>query len=244
MSRGLYNYCRPPDGDPIIVSEKLIIQSSRQLQSSLLCNDCDASLSINGENWTLPLLATIEGTFPFFDILEKFPPDCTDGDSKVYAASRNPEIDIARLTHFAMGIFWKASVHSWRGNETIPLIDLGEFREPIRLFLRGESSFPTELTLTIGVSPRPVKIIGSYAPYRGSAINYPNFLFYVPGIEFALETGRNTAVNSKGPCFANNPAHPILVCDLDSTIKDVIRSGTARAHRAKNLKRYLNSSKD
>lgn len=240
MARGLYDYCRPPDGDPILLSSNVIMQSSRQLQHPLLCMDCDGSLSRDGEDWILPLLATIEGAFPFFTILQRIPPDITDGDSKLYAASRNPEINVSKLMHFAMGVFWKAAVHSWSGSQTArPLIELGEHTESVRTFLLGQSPFPRDLVLTIGVSSPPVKMISFHHPYRGSETAYHSFLFYVPGIEFALLVGRRIAIESKETCFATHPLHPILVCDLTSTIKDVIRAGTKQAYRAKNIERYL-----
>jgi hypothetical protein len=122
MSRGLYDLCKTPDDDPIFLSNKVIMQSGRQLQHPLLCEECDGALSREGENWVLPLLAKIDGRFPLFDLLQKTPPDVTDGDLRVYAASRIPAIDFRKLTHFAMGIFWKASAHSGWGGKTTPLI--------------------------------------------------------------------------------------------------------------------------
>jgi hypothetical protein len=63
LPRGVYDYFRTAGSDPIILSEKLIIQSSRQLQDYLLCAECDNLLSKRGESWVLPLLAKIDGTF-------------------------------------------------------------------------------------------------------------------------------------------------------------------------------------
>jgi hypothetical protein len=239
MARALYDLCRAPDGSSIVLSKGVIMQSDRQLQHPLLCKDCDNSLSRNGEDWLLPLLATIEGTFPFFDILKKLPPDDIDGDSKLYAAARNPEVDSSKLTHFAMGVFWKAAVHSWSGRQTAPLIQLDEYAESVRTFLLGKSSFPADMVLTVGVTIPPVKMISFHHPYQGSDARHRNFLFYVPGIEFSLVLAPEVAVESKQTCFATHPLHPILVCDLTSTIKDVVREGTKNAHRAKNVERFL-----
>ena len=69
MARGIHDFCRTPDDDPIFISSKVIMQSGRQLQHPLLCRECDGLLSREGENWVLPLLATAEGTFPFHDLL-------------------------------------------------------------------------------------------------------------------------------------------------------------------------------
>lgn len=243
MARGLYDLCRPPDGDPIFVSNKVIMQSGRQLQHPLLCEQCDASLGRYGEDWLLPLLATIDGRFPLLDVLQKVPAEVADGDSKMYAASRSPEIDTSKFTHFAMGVFWKASIHSWSGSGAAPLIDLGEYGELVRVFLIGETPFPRDMVLVVGVSPSPVKIVSFHYPYQGSESTYRNFLFYVPGVEFALLVGRTVPDESRQTCFATHPLHPVLVCDLTPVIKDVIQTSTKKAHLAKNVEQYLKTNR-
>src|SRR5450756_406723 len=70
-----------------------------------------------GESWLLPKLAQQDGPFPFLDILEKGSPIASKEGGLAYIASNNPEVDIEKLTHFALGIFWKASVHSWSGTK-------------------------------------------------------------------------------------------------------------------------------
>ena len=245
MARGVHDFCRTPNDDPIFISSKVIMQSGRQLQHPLLCEGCDGLLSRQGENWVLPLLATAEGTFPFHDLLLEGTPGGSDGDSKMYAASKNAKIDVAKLTHFAMGVFWKASVHSWRGGETEPLIQLGKYRESARAFLRGEALFPATMALIVGVIPPAVKTIGFCYPYRGSASGYHNFLFFVPGIEFALLVGNMIPSGLKQTCFASHPLHPIVVSDgISGSIKSVIQESTAKAYRAANVVKYLNRVKN
>jgi hypothetical protein len=73
-------------------------------------------------------------------MLVKCPPDVVEGDSALFAAAKNPDIDVAKLTHFAMGIFWKASVHSWSKEKTDPPVDLGKYGERVRRFLRRSVS--------------------------------------------------------------------------------------------------------
>jgi hypothetical protein len=84
----------------------------------------------------------MENEFVLYEMLRKFEPDAIEGDTSVYAAVRNTAIKTDDLTHFAMGIFWKAAVHSWRGGETEPIINLGPYTESVRKFLRGEDGFP------------------------------------------------------------------------------------------------------
>jgi len=83
-----------------------------------------------GEQWLLPLLATIDAKFPLLDMIERFPPDIVDDvedDLRGYAAAQNPEIKVEKLAHFMMGVFWKAAVHSWRGDSKEPAIGLGPY---------------------------------------------------------------------------------------------------------------------
>jgi hypothetical protein len=221
-----------------MVTPKVVMSSSRELQHPLLCEECDGSLSRDGENWVLPLLATIDQSFPMFELLKRSPPDVGDEDAEGYAAARNPEIDIAKLTHFALGVFWKASVHSWSGSRADPQIELGPYREELRKFLRGEGPFPKYMSLTVGVLPPPVTQISFCQPYLGSAKDYHLFIFYVPGIAFALAVGKGIG-DVKENCFYSNPLHPIVVCDFSGNIKSIFQGMFAKAHKSKNLVEYL-----
>ncbi|HEX8881806.1 MAG TPA: hypothetical protein VF749_17310 [Candidatus Acidoferrum sp.] len=125
LPRALYDYCRTVDSEPVVMTSRIVMQTSRQVQTPLLCLDCEDVLNKGGENWLLPLLATVDGKFPLLDIIERFEPDVPDGELRIYASSRNPAIKIEKLIHFAMGVFWKASIHSWRGDSKELQIDLG-----------------------------------------------------------------------------------------------------------------------
>src|SRR5271167_136953 len=142
IPQAMYDYCRPPGGNPIAISSQLVIESSRQVQDYLLCLECEDCLNRGGETWLVPLLAQREGGFPFYDLLTRVGPAIIDDDVKGFAAANNPDIQPDKLTHFAMGVFWKAAVHSWSGSSTEPLIELGPYAEPIRRYLRGGTEFP------------------------------------------------------------------------------------------------------
>ena len=214
------------------------MSSGRELKHPLLCKECDGALSRDGEDWTLPLLATIDGKFPFYDILTRVPPDVDEPDVKGYAASRNPDIDVHKLTHFALGVFWKGSVHSWSGRRNEPQIELGPYGEEIRRFLRSEGGFPRYAALTVGITPPPVKDIAFCQPYLGSKSNCHFFMFYAPGIALALSVGKRIG-DAKANCFYSNPLHPIVVGDIASGIKTVFRKVSAGAHKSRKLVKYL-----
>ena len=239
MPAAVYRYCTPPGGHPISISSDLVIESDRQLQDYLLCGDCEKDLNQGGETWLLPLLSRYKGPFPFYELLTKVPPDASDGDAAVYAAVKNPEIHSHKLIHFAMGVFWKAAVHSWSGSRTEPLIDLGRYAEDIRAFLRGEAGFPDHTSLTVGVLPPPAQWISFHNPYQGSKKEWRNFLFYVSGIEFCLGVGKAVDDTVRENCFACNPAHPIIVVDFSGSIAEITSTVWAGARKAKNVEKWL-----
>lgn len=237
-SRALYDLCRAPDSEPVMVSQEVVMATSRQWQYPLLCQECDGSFSEKGEAWVLPLLATIEGAFPFYDILKKVPPHVNEDDVKGYSATRNPEIDVEKLAHFAMGVFWKASIHSWRGGTNEPQIELGPYREQIRTFLRGETTFPQRVALMVVVQRPPVTQISFNLPHQGPVTEYHNFTFYVPGIMFALAVGKRIA-SVKPFCFYSDSSHAIVLADVSDDIKGIFRAISAKAHKASKLVKYM-----
>ena len=218
IPKAVYNYCRPPDGHPIAVSSKFVGKTDRQIHSYLLCSTCENDLNSGGETWLLPLLAEYDGPFPFYDILNKTPPAIVHEKSALYGTANNPGILCDKLAHFALGVFWKASVHSWSGSTKTPMIDLGPYREPVRAFLRKELPFPENVTLGIVVMPPPVKMTVLEQPYRGLEKKWHNFVFYIPGIRFVIGVGKSTDTGSRSICFMRHPARPILVSDFSQSM--------------------------
>ena len=84
-----------------------MIPTDRQTQDFLLCEDCEGVLNSGGERWILDKLATWERTFPLYDLLTKVPCLFDEDGMAVYLEVQNPEIEVEKLTHFALGLFWK-----------------------------------------------------------------------------------------------------------------------------------------
>jgi len=239
IPRAVYNYCRTKDSEPIVMTAKFAMPTSRQLQHQLLCRACEGILNKGGENWLVSLLATIDKRFPLLDIIERVQPDAVDGDLRTYAASRNPEIEINKLIHFAMGVFWKASIHSWKGDNKTPQIELGPYGEQLRAFLLGETQFPRNMGLILAVNPREKALISIRLPYRTPVRECHGFTFHIPGLLFVLNVGKKLPADMPLICFATNPAHPILVADLSKDIATVGSSIFSKAHKSKKLIEYM-----
>jgi hypothetical protein len=214
MPAGLYETCRNETSEPIKVSDEIVMETSRQTQDYLLCvgkGSCEEILNKEGEQWTLPMLMKKDRSFPLYDLL-KSKNEFDEAEGKAFFAARIPEIDVKKLTHFAMGIFWKASVHSWKKEKGKSRINLGRYSEAIRQYLIGEAGFPERLALLVNlVEPEKAMILFT-DPVTGN--DRHSHFFYVPGLLFSLMVDRS-ALNyeTQVACFATNIHHPIVVFD-------------------------------
>lgn len=234
----LYAYCRNADDEsPMRVGDGVVMQTDRQLQHPLLCLECEDILNKGGETWVNPKLARINKTFPLYDILMQGPPAATDAKGGLYFTSLNPEIDIEKLTHFALGIFWKGSVHSWKGNESSPLIQLGPYRETIRTWLRGESTFPKHVCLNVMFARPQNALIALSGPTARIPKTWHSFSLHVPGVMFSLNVGKRIEPEMRFTCFHENPTHPILVSD--DVTEAVWKKVSEQYHESRKTKSYL-----
>lgn len=213
MPRALYEYCREGEHRPIKVGGGFVLPTDRQTQAYLLCEDCEDILNRGGEEWISDKLARWERTFPLYDLLVKLPPDFDEEGNVLYWAAKNPEIKVDKLTHFALGMFWKASVHSWSGTGTDPRIGLGPYSEEIRAWLRGESGFPKYTFLTVVVSPPLRAQISLIDPYEAVRQEWRSFFVHVPGVLFMLNVGKTVDAAMQFMCIHNNSGNPINISE-------------------------------
>jgi hypothetical protein len=212
MPSALYDYCRDGEHRPIRVGGGLLIPTDRQTQWPLLCKDCEAVLSRGGEDWVLDKLATWERNFPLYDILNKGIPVFIEDGLAIYETMGNPEMKPMKLVHFALGIFWKASVHSWRKGEIEPWIELGEYSNKIRLWLLGKGEFPAFLYLVVSLSRPERAQIAMNEPYEGIRTDWRAHFLPVPGVLFMLNIGK-TVDESMRAISINSQGNPINVSD-------------------------------
>jgi len=210
----LYVNCRSAnDASPVRMGDGVVMQTDRQMQDYLLCEECEDILNRGGEKWTNPKLARLNKTFPLYEILVKGPTGHADETGGIYFASSNPEIDVEKMTHFALGIFWKASVYSWKANERNPMIQLGPYGDLIRLWLRGERAFPEGVCLSVLVARPEQALIVLNGPSATSLRGWHAFLLNVPGVSFILNVGRHMDPEMILTCFHESPQHPVFVSD-------------------------------
>lgn len=229
----IYDYCRSGDESPIRVADGVVMQTDRQVQAPLLCSCCEQMLNQCGETWANPKFARLGGRFPLYEMVTAVPPLFAD----LHSTAMNPLVDREKLTHFALGIFWKASIHSWRGGDHLPSIGLGPYSDSIRQWLHGESSFPEHVCLTINVA-RPERAPIVFRPPLETRIKGVRFFsFVVPGAVFILNTGKTIPEEVKACCFWCSAQHGIFVSD-DITNQIWIRVGK-EFHESRKSQSYL-----
>jgi len=209
----IYDYCRTDGSSPVRVGDGVIMHTDRQTQAYLLCVACEGVLNKGGESWTNSKLATVEHTFPLYDLLMKARAAFEGAQGGIYFAVANPAFDFESLTHFAMGIFWKASVYSWKGSQRDPLIELGPYSGLIRTWLRGETRFPKDICLTVTLSHPERALISLNEPVQTEFRGWRTFMLHVPGVLFMLNVGKTIEAAMRGICFYANPAHPVFVSE-------------------------------
>ena len=218
LPAAVYKMCRNESSDvadPIGVGNDpktksfRLFQSSRQITGQVLCFSCEQLLNLNGEDWVLPELSTLQG-FPLYDKLTVIEPEIIEKDLAVYASVKANDIRTDFLTHFALGIFWKAGVHNWNTGHGTLRLEFGPYREEMRDFLLG-GVFPKHAFLMINVVPPSLPTISAYLPYTSRVTDFWFHSFYVPGVEFMLTLGNRTPDYLRTMCLVSSPIRPILV---------------------------------
>lgn len=183
MPSALYDYLRRPDFKPVRVAHGIVMTSDRQDQDYLLCLDCENILNKGGESWINSKLCTMERNFPLYELLVQLP-NFADSDIALYYLPDNSVIDFEKVTHFGMGIFWKAAVHPWKGNKTDPLIQLGPYTDPIRQWLLRQAEFPQDVQLWVSISrPEHAQIVLN-PPMRTCRSNWTTYLCHALGLMY------------------------------------------------------------
>ncbi|MCU1310958.1 MAG: hypothetical protein JWO20_2083 [Candidatus Angelobacter sp.] len=244
MPAALHRMCRTEEVEPVVITSKFMMTSSRQVSDYLLCFDCEQILNRNGEHWVLPKLATWDRGFPFYNLLTEIPAVVKDGKLLAYASGRNPSIDAGKVIHFAMGIFWKAAVHSWRGGKTEPRLQLGPYTELIRQFVIGDAAFPENVALSLHVLSPPAKAFTFFQPYQGAARgSFRVSAFYVPGMEFTLSVGKRIPIEIMRTAVSTAPDHAILAHDFSGQMHEMYKRLSGKAKKSKKLVQLLANSK-
>lgn len=238
--KSLYGLFRDGTNEPVRFVEKSLFPSSKQVKDYVFCGDCEQLLSHEGENWFCPLLPTVGGPFPLRERLMKAPTLYRDKNMAIFRTVGNPGVDAAKLTHFALGMFLKAAVHSWKKDRTEPYMQMEpENVEAIRVYLLGKGDLPKRMVLCITVDSLATPLQMSVQPYRmEDTQSLKRYVFYLPGVFFQLLIG-DDAAGKNSACFGVHPARPILMENVSIPVRNTGREEFKGAKKTKKLEQTL-----
>lgn len=203
LPAGAYRLLVPDGGDvrqPILITKKVEILTSRQMCDYVLCADCEGRFDQGGEDYAVGQMNGSRG-FPLLERLRVSPPVDFTLQEGVYAG-KQLGIDTPKLTYFALSVAWRSSVHSWpsiRGH--VPdSVDLGTFQEPIRQFLLGEAPFPRELTVLTTACTDEYSQHAMYAPTKMVGSPTLGVSYLACGIHFMILMGPTYPPGIKDLC--------------------------------------------
>jgi hypothetical protein len=243
IPKSVYPLCAAPGLDPVMIRHDVILPTQRQIHWHLLCAECEDILNKGGEGWAVPLLAEQMGRFPLFDLLEPKGLFASDPELSVYHGAKLPAFKTEKLVHLAMGIFFKAGVHSFQKTVHKPLISLGVIHAPTRRFVLGDGPFPRETVLMLSLTPSPVKYACFTVPMQTRNEHAKQYFFYLPGLRFTLVTGPRVKEASM-VCLYSTTEKVFFVEDLSSEIKKCFELGSKGAKRTKKLLEYSATVKE
>lgn len=236
VSDAIYKLVGTQKFEPVRVTQKGIFPTRKQMHHYLLCADCEERLSREGENWIIPLLSRVGGPFLLRDRLLFQPPVFQNEIGAIFVGADNPEIEVPKLIHFALGIFFKGAVHSWQKDDSEPWIRLEPADvESLRLYLRGEAKLPSHIALEVTVDSSPIVWPAIRMPWRGCEDRFANYCLYVPGVLFNLYVGSGAQETLKAGCINGIQLAPIMAKPIAKEMREVFREDAKGPHRSAKL---------
>jgi hypothetical protein len=195
-----------------------------------------------GEDWILRKLA-VGVASPLYYALGGLEPLHNEPNFKTYSVAGNPEFEVEKIAHFALGVFFKAGAHNWPVGRNKLKLQLGSYLEPLRRFVLGEATFPTNCVLMLCIHPPtngPKRLV---MPYEWDRNGCHTYAFILIGLEFVISLGRQIPLWHRNLCFVNSPGRKVVVANMtekwidDSAIK-IVQSGQVKGKLAKKIYRY------
>jgi hypothetical protein len=206
MPAALYAMTKVGGGgeDPVLVTAQTAGQTSRQFWAHLLCKECEAQLNIQGEQYSLSQVH--DGRrFPLLERLNLAMP-LQSGLGVATYSGRAMGIDTDRLAHFAMGIFWRASVHRWPGYRGAEIWkSLGVYEEDVRRYLLAETPFPAGMYLNLTVCTDWQSQGNFFSPATVTGVRLTGLGLLTRGLHFRLYYGPNLPEVIRHLCCATSP---------------------------------------
>jgi hypothetical protein len=179
----------PEAGSSLVeVSDGNALLQSKQTKDFLLCGNCENLLS-KSETYAAQVVLQPDDTFPLLDRAQSL----YDNDSlKIVSVN---EFDTAKLTHFAVSVFWRADVA-----QIEPIVHLGGDLKAFREYLLDRVSLPASADLIVTlIKPRPGLLrVDQVLSFPQTQDDQPcHHEFFACGIRFMLFTSNTLPVEQR-----------------------------------------------
>lgn len=174
---------------PVVIANGQWKQVSDQLRGPVFCANCEQKLNKNGETWVMARTPhKYEEIFPLQKALLTIERSAFQDRLDIYQVRGKEGFDLDKLIYFGLSIFWRGSVHRWKSTSGAyaPQFSLGEYEEPLRLFLLGKRSPPNGVVLTLDVWPYSSRHQLSYPVEELPMAKCRRYWFVVPGLLYRL----------------------------------------------------------
>jgi hypothetical protein len=202
---------------PVAITAEGRMQTSRQAQEFLLCEECERRFNQNGENWTLRNCYRGRGVFRLRDHLRELSPLPVATGEEVYAGGQHPEINLGQLVYFCSSVFWRAAVRDWTvAEKRYEAINLGTpYHEHVRRFLLGTEGFPDNCYVCLFVSKLTRPVLAFNFPQTSRVELARCHVLHIPGLTFFLTIGRIVPDFVIEYCLVHSPHRGPIVVSLD-----------------------------
>ena len=180
--------------DPVLLYNKLAIQTPLQVKGSLLCPACEDRFNKYGESIVIrQCLRRDTNEFSLRDRLRALSPHIAFDDSSWYSGARLPNtFRVDAYKYFAASMFWRASAGKWTASGALEWRNtLGSaYQEKFRQFLLLTAQFPREARLVIFVANEEPCHWFISVPCSSRKTGFHVHKFYISGVEFRMFLGR------------------------------------------------------
>jgi hypothetical protein len=220
IGKAIYALNRDDENDPVMMTPERTIITSRQMWQHLLCWDCEQLISKGGEDYVSRLIQRRED-FPLLDKLNLALHYAKEPNLVAYSGSAIG-IDTEKLAYFAVSMVWRSGIGTWRtlGKQTTG-VSLGEFKEPFRKYLVGETALPSSIAVGVTVSEDLPSRFNTFSPSTQVKSPTKTFSFLVRGLWFHVVTNPDR-VFVENFCCVRSARKTILRRNCE---KDLIESG-------------------
>jgi hypothetical protein len=217
-----------PNKEPILVTARGSVQTSRQMRDHLLCADCEKLFNDNGERYVMSQVADRKG-FPLLATLQAATPTKIAAGFNWYDHLSAPLVDRSKLGYFALSVFWRGAVRSWEEyGEKYNTLELGPYEESLRQYLLGQTAFPANVVVFFIICTDATSQDSFHVPSPGGKQYGATYTFQTRGINFFMTVGKQMLGSLRSLCSVTGADKWILSRSCEEKLLEVFKRLTAQ----------------